>query len=54
MVLVRIQYEPVSLDVNKLCFEEEQNIPKTHGKSKKVKALLNGVDVGMRRNAHKC
>ena len=27
MALVGLQYKPVSLDVNKLCFEEEQDIP---------------------------
>ena len=46
MVLLGFQYESVSLDVNKVCFEEEQNIPKSRGKSKKVKVLLNGVDMG--------
>ena len=37
--------EPVSLDVNKVCFEEEQDIPNTRQKSRKSQALLNGVDV---------
>ena len=27
MVLVGLQYKPVSLDVDKVCFEEEQHIP---------------------------
>ena len=46
MALVGFQYEPVSLDVNEVCFEEEQDIPNTREKSRKVKALLNDVDVG--------
>ena len=29
MALVGFQYEPVSLDVNKVFFGEEQDIPKT-------------------------
>ena len=44
MVLVGFQYEPLSLDVNEVCFEE-QDIPTTREKSRKVKALLNGVNV---------
>ena len=44
MALVGFQYEPVSLDPNKVCFEEERDIyVKNRGK---VKALLIGVDVG--------
>ena len=35
MVLVGFQYEHVSLDVNKVCFEEEQDIPNTCEKSRK-------------------
>ena len=35
MDLLGFQYEPVSLDVSKVCFEEEQNIPKTREKSRK-------------------
>ena len=46
MALVGLQYKPVSLDVNKVCFEEEQDIPNTLKNQEKVKALLNGVDVG--------
>ena len=46
MVLVGCKYEPVSVDVNKFCFEEEQDIPNTHKNQRKVKALLNDVDVG--------
>ena len=49
MVLVGFQYEPVSSDVNEVCFEGEQDIL-IHVKNQgKVKALLNVVDVGMRR-----
>ena len=29
MALVGFQYEPVRLDVNEVCFEEEQDIPNT-------------------------
>ena len=34
MALVGFQYEPVSLDVNDVCFEEEQNMRKISRKSK--------------------
>ena len=27
MTLVEFQYEPVSLDIKEVCFEEEQDIP---------------------------
>ena len=46
MSLVGFQYEPVSLDVNEVCYEEEQDIPNTRKNQGKLKALLNGVDVG--------
>ena len=46
MALAGFQYEPVSLNVNEVCFEEEQDTPNTLEKSWKIKALLNGVDVG--------
>ena len=29
MALVEFQYEPVNLDVRKVCFEEEHDIPNT-------------------------
>ena len=45
MTLVGFQYEPVSLYVNKVFFDEKQDIPNTREKSEKVKALLNSVDV---------
>ena len=32
---VGFQYEPVSLDINEVCFEEEQDIPNTLEKSRK-------------------
>ena len=35
MALVGFQYEPVTLDVNYVCFEEEQDFPNTGGKSRK-------------------
>ena len=35
MALVGFQYEPVSLDVNDVCFEEEQNISNTRKISRK-------------------
>ena len=44
MALVGFQYEPVSLDVSKVYFEEEQDIPKKN--QEKVKAFLNRVNVG--------
>ena len=36
MALVGFQYEPVSLDVNEVCFKEEQDISNTREKSKKT------------------
>ena len=46
MTLVRFQYEPVSLDINEACLEEEMNILIYVKNQWNVKALLNGVDVG--------
>ena len=43
MALVGFQYEPVSSDVNEVCFEAEYDIPNAQ---EKVKTLPNGVDVG--------
>ena len=40
MALVRFQYEPVSLHVNEVCFEEEQDIPNTREKSRKSKSVI--------------
>ena len=39
MALVGFQYEPVSLDVNEVCFEEEQDIPNTREKSRKSESV---------------
>ena len=39
MALVGFQYEPVSLDVNEKCFEEEQDIPNTSEKSRKSQSV---------------
>ena len=39
MALVEFQYEPVSLDVNKVCFEEEQDIYNTREKSRKSQSV---------------
>ena len=42
MALVGFQYEPVSLDINKVCFEEEQDILiRMKNQEEKVKPLLN-------------
>ena len=46
MALVGLQYEPVSSDVNEVCFEEEQDIPNTREKSVKSQALVNDLDLG--------
>ena len=43
MALVGFQYEPVSSDVNEVCFEAEYDITNSQ---EKVKKLTNGVDVG--------
>ena len=34
MALIGFQYEPVSLDLNEVCFEEEQDIPNAREKSR--------------------
>ena len=39
MVLVRFQYKPVSLDTNKVCFEEGQDIPNTREKLRKNQSV---------------
>ena len=39
MALVGFQYEPVSLDVNKICIDEEQDIPNTREKSRKSQSV---------------
>ena len=45
MALVGLQYEPVKLDVNEVCFDEEQDIRNTCEKSKKDQNL-NGCTCG--------
>ena len=39
MTLIGFQYEPVSLDVNKLYFEEEQDISNTREKLRKSQSV---------------
>ena len=39
MALAGFQYEPVSLDVNEVCFEEEQDIPNMREKSRKSQSV---------------
>ena len=39
MALVGFQYELVSLDVNEVCFEEEQDISNTREKSRKSQSV---------------
>ena len=39
MALVGFQYEPVSLDVNEVCFDEEQDISNTRENSRKTKSV---------------
>ena len=57
MALVGFQYEPVSLDVNIVCFEEEHNIPNTLEKSRKSQSVtewFRNETWKMRRNVHQC
>ena len=46
MALVGFQYEPVSLEVSKVCFEEEQDIPNTREKSMKSQSVTEGCSCG--------
>ena len=46
MALVGVKHEPVGLDLNNVCFDEERDIPNTRKNQEKVEGLLNGVDVG--------
>ena len=39
MALVGFRYELVSLDVNEVCFEEEQDISNTREKSRKSQSV---------------
>ena len=36
MALVGFHYEPVSLDIDQVCFDKEQGIPNTCEKSRKM------------------
>ena len=46
MALVGFQYEPGSLDVNEVCFEEEQDIPNTSEKSRKSQSVTKRCGCG--------
>ena len=39
MALVEFYYEPVSLFLNKVCFDEEEDIPNTREKSRKCQSI---------------
>ena len=56
MTLVGFQYEPINLDVNKICFEEEHDIPNTPEKSRKSQSITEWCICmwEMRRIVHKC
>lgn len=54
IALLDFQNEPISLDVKEVCFEEERYISNNVKTKGKFKVLLNGVDVEMRCNPHKC
>ena len=40
MALAGFQYEPVSLDVHEVCFEEEQDLRNTGEKSRKSQSII--------------
>ena len=40
MALAGFQYEPVSLDVHEVCFEEEQDLRNTGEKSRKSQSIV--------------
>ena len=46
MFLVGFHYEPVSLDVNKVCFEEEQDTPNTRETSRKSQSVTEWCKCG--------
>ena len=46
MASVGFQYEPESLDVNKVCFEKEPDISKTSEKSRKSKSVTEWSSCG--------
>ena len=40
MALAEFQYEPVSLDVHEVCFEEDQDVRNTFEKSRKSQSIV--------------
>ena len=46
MALVKFQYEPVSLGVNEVCFDKEQDIPNTREKSRKSQTVTESCRCG--------
>ena len=46
MALVGFRFEPVSLDLNKVCFEEKQDIPNTREKSRKSQGVTEWCKCG--------
>ena len=46
MALVKFQYEPVSLGVNEVCFDKEQDIPNTRKKSRKSQTVTESCRCG--------
>ena len=46
--LVGFQYETVSLHINEVCFEEEQDIPNTREKSRKSQSVTECYRCGKR------
>ena len=39
VVILGFQYEPISLDVKEVCFQQERDIPSTHEKSRKNQSV---------------
>ena len=39
MALVGFHYEPVSLDIDQVCFDKEQGIPNSRERSRKMKSV---------------
>ena len=54
MALVGLQYEPASLYVKHSVLKKNRTSLIPVKNQHKVKALLNGVDVGNEAHAHKC
>ena len=46
MASIGLQYEPVSLDVKEVCFEEEQDSPNTREKSGKSESVTEWCGCG--------